>query len=137
MSLSCTVRPTFVICFHWSLLLVFSLYFPSSSANVSKPYVLASTTQQSRTFVLSVLEIFLSAITAFTFLHAFAPVCIMRSTAQIHQLIYLLNVFPLSVSQPTPLLSYRGSTLGNIYSTPTVRLAILPDLQRSQDRLRT
>ena len=91
MSLSCTVRPTFIICFHWSLLLVFSLYFPSSSANVSKPYVLASTAQQSRTFVLSLLEIFLSAITAFTFLHAFAPVCIMRSTAQIHQIIYFLS----------------------------------------------
>ncbi len=57
------------------------------------------------TFPFSFLEIFLSNITISTFLHEFAPVCILRQTStstlsfsdvstQIHTIIYLHNVFP-------------------------------------------
>ena len=50
-------------------------------ANVSKPYVLAGATHEYRTFPISFLEIFLSIITPSTFLHAFAPACILRRTS--------------------------------------------------------
>ena len=53
----------------------------SDRTNVSKPQILAGTTQESRTFLFSFLEIFLSTITPSTFLHAFAPDCILRRTA--------------------------------------------------------
>ena len=48
---------------------------------INDTHTLAGTTQESGTFSLSFLEIFLSTITPSTFLHAFAPACILRRTS--------------------------------------------------------
>ena len=51
-------------------------------------YVLAGTTHESGTFPFSFLEIFLSTVTPSTFIHAFAPACILRCTPLARSQIY-------------------------------------------------